>query len=803
MTKQPCRRRHPTARQFASFLVAAHLSIHPIQAFGSFGATSSCSSSFASATSPSFRPSRASPRYASASGPSPGEEKIINGESNPTGNLKPRTGWTHNQPGKDSDFWRGAGNDDGASSAVSQSQSPAQQDIGSSSGGSDTGTSTSSDEDEEPRTGWLHNAKSKAALDQEARRQQQRRQEGGAAAGSSAAGSTLGGPDARQLLRREMEKKARNHRILNPPTFHAVGDRRVVVTEHKVAVPLRRASDGNNEDDDVANLLPGVNAASTPSGPTIDVFFTVVETIENDADERFFAQTLNLSDSPKTGPYRQTGRADLYVSRAKLGNADEMILYLQGGPGFGAPAPIVSLGLGEKGSWAAEALAKGYKRVVLMDQRGTGRSTPITKQTLQRRFPDLFALDDIAAVTENDADYGQSTGVGFATIAEQLDRWEAMNPELAARVGVGIGQAADYMACFRADSIVGDAEDVKTALLMPTDDKVTPRPWGAALGQSFGGFCMMSYLSLIPNPPKVCLLTGGIAPMLTPAYDAYTRLWDKVKERNMQYYDMYPGDIALVKRIVKRLLEEPATLPSGGKLTARRFLQLGLGLGGSPSAFASMHALFASAFVDEGGSGDFEEDDFTKAFLKRIDSDQSFDDNPIYFLMHESIYADGHSQSPTDWAAHRAYLDLTRTPSEFSYELTAGLDSDDRPTLFSGEMVFPWMADGDYAELSGFGMRALAQSLACKDDWTPLYNKENMRRALAPGGPCKAAAAVYYDDMYVDFDCSMAVAARGGPLEHCKVYVTNEYQHSGLRDAGASIFVKLLGMAKGSVRTPS
>jgi hypothetical protein len=40
-------------------------------------------------------------------------------------------------------------------------------------------------------------------------------------------------------------------------------------------------------------------------------------------------------------------------------------------------------------------------------------------------------------------------------------------------------------------------------------------------------------------------------------------------------------------------------------------------------------------------------------------------------------------------------------------------------------------------------------------------------------------------------------------LEKCKAYVTNEYQHSGLRDSGASIFTKLHGMATGSVRTPS
>jgi hypothetical protein len=119
-----------------------------------------------------------------------------------------------------------------------------------------------------------------------------------------------------------------------------------------------------------------------------------------------------------------------------------------------------------------------------------------------------------------------------------------------------------------------------------------------------------------------------------------------------------------------------------------------------------------------------------------------------------------------------------------------------------GEMVFPWMAHGDFAELSGFGMRALSQSLATKDDWGPLYDAKHMRQMLA-SGTSKAAAAVYYDDMYVDFNACMKVTARGGPLEHAKVWITNDYQHSGLRDDGATIFTKLLGMAKGSVGTPS
>ena len=189
---------------FAAYLA---LCAEPIQAFG-----------FASATS-SAGASRTGHRSSSSSlSLSSNEDGPVNGEAD--NNLKPRTGWTHNQPGKDSDFWR-AGNDASASRQASD------QDITSSS------SAAGDQEDEEPRTGWLHNVKSKATLAQEAKQEQQQQ---GSAAGAPTSSSTSGESDARKLLRREMEKKARNHRILAPPTFHAVGDKRVVVTEHKIAV---------------------------------------------------------------------------------------------------------------------------------------------------------------------------------------------------------------------------------------------------------------------------------------------------------------------------------------------------------------------------------------------------------------------------------------------------------------------------------------------------------------------------------------------------------------------------------------
>ncbi len=276
--------------------------------------------------------------------------------------------------------------------------------------------------------------------------------------------------------------------------------------------------------------------------------------------------------------------------------------------------------------------------------------------------------------------------------------------------------------------------------------------------------------------------------MLTNVDEVYCSLRDRVKKRNLKYYDTYPGDIPVVKRIVKRLLDKPAPLPSGGILTARRFLQVGIGLGGSPSAFASLHSLFASAFISE------EDEDLSRSFLKAIDSMQPFDDHPIYYLLHESIYVDSNSKCvKSDWSAMKAYA------PERNFDCT--VENDGEPTLLVGEVVFPWMVDGDYAELSGLSMRALAHSLSEKDDWGDLYDAASMRNALATVS--KAAAAVYYDDMYVDFNASMKVTERGNPLEKCAVWVTNDYQHSGLRDDGAAIFSKLLGMAKGEVGTPS
>ena len=172
-------------------------------------------------------------------------------------------------------------------------------------------------------------------------------------------------------------------------------------------------------------------------------------------------------------------------------------------------------------------------------------------------------------------------------------------------------------------------------------------------------------------------------------------------------------------------------------------------------------------------------------FLRAVERAQPFDTNPIYALLHESIYLDGPGVS-SSWAAGQALQDDPVLSKAFDYTETMDPAHPD-PVLLFGEMVYAFMFE-DYAELKP--LKSVADSLASRSDWGPLYVSRSPRSGVA------AAAAVYHDDMYVDRDLSHECLKGGNALEFVKPYVTNEYQHSGLRDAGGEIFDKLMELAK-------
>ena len=388
-------------------------------------------------------------------------------------------------------------------------------------------------------------------------------------------------------------------------------------------------------------------------------------------------------------------------------NADlPYLVFFQGGPGFGAPRPAGASG------WIKRALSEF--RVLLLDQRGTGLSTPITAQTMRH----------------------------FASSQAQ----------------------ADYLQHFRADNIVRDAEAIRTAL-------IGEKPW-SILGQSFGGFCAMRYLSAAPGGLKEVLITGGIPSLTRTADEVYRATYRRVIAKNRRYYERYPDDVQRVRDIVKHLAENEVQMPGGGRLTVQRFLQLGISFGMS-DGFEAIHYLLEDAFV-ESPRGSAHGPELNRNFLSAVEQAQHFDTSPIYTLLQEACYTQAVA---SNWSAARV---LSEFP-EFNH------DSDDR-VLFTGEMVYPWMMDA-YPQLQP--LKAAAEILAKKSDWPMLYDVECLRQNRVP-----VAAAVYYDDMYVHREFSEETARI---VPNLKLWVTSEHEHNGLRADGEGVLDRLLKMARGEL----
>ena len=207
------------------------------------------------------------------------------------------------------------------------------------------------------------------------------------------------------------------------------------------------------------------------------------------------------------------------------------LVFFQGGPGYESPRPITDSG------WIKRA-SEEYK-VLLLDQRGTGLSTPVSG-----------------------------------------DSFKAMNDS----------DLAHYLTFFRAYNIVRDAEEIRKNLIQD-------KKW-SVLGQSFGGFCATNYLSFYPNSLEKVFITGGLPPLSAHPDDIYRSTYKRVIQKNKIFYDIFPQAKVNSRKIVDHLMENEVLLPNGDTLSVERFQQLGLNLGFS-DGMATLNFLFERAFSNE------------------------------------------------------------------------------------------------------------------------------------------------------------------------------------------------------------
>jgi len=362
-----------------------------------------------------------------------------------------------------------------------------------------------------------------------------------------------------------------------------------------------------------------------------------------------------------------------------------LLLYLQGGPGHMAPRPTRNP---SSPGWLDRALRDF--RVLMLDQRGTGRSTPA----------------------------GSLPGM---TAAEQ----------------------AAYLTHFRADSIVRDAEWIRRELGVER--------W-SILGQSFGGFCAVAYLSIAPEGLREAFITGGLPPLGERIDDVYRATYARGLEACRRHYERFPEDRERVRALQGRLGAEELRLPAGDRLSPRRLRQLGGMLGMSASS-EQLHYIL-------------ELPPDSPQFRHDVDAALVFARNPLYAILHEASWADG---GATRWAAERMQ------PAEYEAE----------PELFTGEHVYPWMFE-EYGALQP--LRDAAMLLA-EHEWPRLYDEGRLAANEVP-----VAAAIYAEDMYVERAFSEQTAAQ---IRGLRPWLTSELHHDGVRIEGERVLGRLIDMARG------
>lgn len=314
---------------------------------------------------------------------------------------------------------------------------------------------------------------------------------------------------------------------------------------------------------------------------------------------------------------------------------------------------------------------------------------------------------------------------------------------------------ADYLTHFRADNIVRDAEAIRAELSPDV-------PW-STIGQSYGGWCTMTYLSLHPEGLKECFVFGGMPGLERTAREIYEETFPIVEERNRQYFEKFPMDKERLAKLCRHLQENDVRLPNGDRLTPRRLQLLGLNLGFVGTA-EGIHYLLEEAFVP--GT-----DVVGHTFLKGAHGALRFDSNPIFAILHEAIYAQG---SATRWACDAVQKESYRHFENF----------DD--FRFYGEMIFPWMFD-EIAELRG--MKEAAEIIAAKDDWPAVYDLDVLSRNTVP-----VACVAYVNDMFVSVRFSRETIDF---VPNVKAWYTSEYEHCGLRADGETILSRLIDLARG------
>lgn len=108
--------------------------------------------------------------------------------------------------------------------------------------------------------------------------------------------------------------------------------------------------------------------------------------------------------------------------------------------------------------------------------------------------------------------------------------------------------------------------------------------------------------------------------------------------------------------------------------------------------------------------------------------------------------------------------------------------------LLTGGTIHPWMFTTDAASAP---LRETAEVPAHREQWPDLYDAGRLARNEVP-----VAAVIHHDDMCVGTTHALASARA---VRGLRTWVTDEYEHDGLRVSGGQVLDRLVRPARGGL----
>lgn len=317
---------------------------------------------------------------------------------------------------------------------------------------------------------------------------------------------------------------------------------------------------------------------------------------------------------------------------------------------------------------------------------------------------------------------------------------------LLARNGHDDATMAEYISHFTQDNIVRDLEAIRKRLCLVASKDIK---W-TILGQSYGGYISLSYLSMHPDGLKEVFITGGLPPCGMDLDDYFGIEYQDIVVKNKAWLATYPDADDLVRNVLRLIAEigpKKIKMTGRGYMSGQKLLTLGRQFGskvGFPEVYDLLQKIKQDLITTRS---------LGPETIAEFESILHIDERPLYPLLLEQTWCSG---GPANWAAERVAREIPgfeylRADERGEYPDPASTTTNDGPIYFTANTYcrFHYDTHEELMDLKG------AAEILAQHDWECPYDFERLAANEVP-----VYAIIFEKDMHLDAGVAADTAAK-------------------------------------------